>query len=197
MLQKEKNCFKTNQQNSHLFKVKSTNKCYYSKILLQDCNPISPDKNDFGDFPSKDASCFWIMPLYSPMLLTQYAPKTNSLCFLPCHLVFPMHLTHYAPKTRIRSLTTDSPRFGQKRKITIHCYYSPVTIHPSLFTGTIHCYCLLRNFVYLRGAVPYIWSKCFFCLVQDFFLRESLPLRAFLCENILAYYNFLPTLQSL
>ena len=72
------------------------------------------------------------------------------------------------------------------------CHYSP-----SLFTGTIHCYCSLRNFAYLRGAVPYIWGKCFLCLVQDFFFRESLPLRAFLCENILAYYNSLPSLQSL
>ena len=52
-------------------------------------------------------------------------------------------------------------------------YYSPVTIHPSLFTGTIHRYCSLRNFAYLRGAVPYIQSKCFLCLVQDFFLRED------------------------
>ena len=43
-------------------------------------------------------------------------------------------------------------------------YYSPVTIHPSLFTSTIHYYCSLRNFAYLRGAVPYIQSKCFFML---------------------------------
>ena len=61
------------------------------------------------------------------------------------------------------------------------CHYSPVTIHR---------YCSLRNFAYLRGAVPYIWSKCFLYLVQDFFLRESLPLRAFLCENILAYTSY-------
>ena len=82
--------------------------------------------------------------------------------------------------------------WGQKIKFTIHYYYSL-----SLFTGTIHCYCSLRIFAYLRGAVPYIWEKCFVCLVQDFFFRESFPLRAFLWENILAYYNFLPTLQSL
>ena len=135
------------------------------------------------------------MPLYSPMLLTQYAPKTNSLCFCHATLFFPMLLTHYAPKTRIWSLTTDSPCFGQKRKITIHCYYSSVTIHYhyslSLFTGTIHCYCSLRIFAYLRGAIPYIQGKCFLFLVQDFFLRERLPLRAFLCENILAYTSYL------
>ena len=100
-------------------------------------------------------------------------------------------LTPSATKTIILGSPKDSPRFGQKRKITIHYYYSPVTIHPSLFTGTIHRYCSLRNFAYLRGAVPYIWSKCFLCLVQDFFLRESFPLRAFLCENILAYTSYL------
>ena len=89
----------------------------------------------------------------------------------------------------------DSPRFGQKRKITIHCYYSPVTIH-----STIQYYCSLRNFAYLRGAVPYIQSKCFVYLIQDFFLRERLPLRAFLCENILAYTSYflltLPTFST-
>ena len=79
-------------------------------------------------------------------------------------------------------------------------YYSPVTIHPSLFTGTIQCYCSLRNFAYLRGVVPYIQGKCFYYLVQDFFLRERLPLRAFLCENILAYTSYflltLPTFST-
>ena len=100
-------------------------------------------------------------------------------------------LTPSATKTIILGSPKDSPRFGQKRKITIHCYYLPVTIHPSLFIGTIHRYCSLRNFAYLRGAVPYISGKCFLCLVQDFFLRESFPLRAFLCENILAYTSYL------
>ena len=65
-------------------------------------------------------------------------------------------LTPSATKAIILGSPKDSPRFGQKRKITIHCYYLPVTIHPSLFTGTIHRYCSLRNFAYLRGAVPYI-----------------------------------------
>ena len=120
-----------------------------------------------------------------------------------------IHLTPSATRTIILDSPKDSPRFGQKRKITIHYYYSPVTIHPSLFIGTIHRYCSLRNFAYLRGAVPYIQSKYFLFLVQDFFLRERLPLRAFLCENILAYtsyflltlptfcLHFLPSLQSL
>ena len=63
--------------------------------------------------------------------------------------------------------------WGQKMKFTIHCYYSSITIH---------WYCSLRIFAYLREAVPYVQSKCFVCLVQDFFLRESFPLRVFLCE---------------
>ena len=100
-------------------------------------------------------------------------------------------LTPSATRTIILGSPKDSPCFRQKRKITIHWYYSPVTIHPSLFTGTIHHYCSLRNFAYLRGAVPYIQSKCFLCLGQDFFLRQRLPLRAFLCENILAYTSYL------
>ena len=99
-------------------------------------------------------------------------------------------LTPSATRTIILGSPNDSPRFGQERKFAIHCYYSPVTIHPSLFTGTIHCYCSLRNFAYLRGVVPYIQSNCFLFLVQDFFLRERLPLRAFLCENILAYTSY-------
>ena len=100
-------------------------------------------------------------------------------------------LTPSATRTIMLGSPNDSPCFGQKRKITIHL---------SLFTGTIHCYCSLRNFAYLRGAVPYIQSKCFLCLVQDFFLRERLPLRAFLCENILAYTSYflltLPTFST-
>ena len=135
---------------------------------------------------------------------TLFSHASDTICsqdklimLLPCHLVFPMLLTHYAPKTRIWSLTTDSPRFGAKREIYYSlllfiCHYSL-----SLFTGTIHCYCSLRNFCLFKGGYPLYLSKCFLCLVQDFFLRESFPLRAFLCENILAYYNFLPSLQSL
>ena len=100
-------------------------------------------------------------------------------------------LTPSATRPIILGSPNDSPSFGQKRKITIHCYYSPVTIHLSLFTSTIQRYCSLRIIAYLRGAVPYFQSKCFVYLVQDFFLRERLPLRAFLCENILVYTSYL------
>ena len=123
---------------------------------------------------------------FMPSLLSYF------LCFSHDSLHFAMiPLTPFATKTIILSSPKDSSRFERKRKITIHSHYSPVTIHPSLFIGTIHRYCSLRNFAYLRGAVPYIWGKCFLCLVQDFFLRESFPLRAFLCENILAYTSYL------
>ena len=36
-----------------------------------------------------------------------------------------------------------------------------------------------------------MFKQVFVYLVQDFFLRERLPLRAFLCENILAYTSYL------
>ena len=119
-----------------------------------------------------------------------------SLCFGHDSLHFAMlTLTQDATKTRILGSTTHSPRFGGKKwnllfTVTIYLSLFIVTIH-----WTIHCYYSLRIFAYLRGAVPYIWSKCFVCLVQDFFLRESFPLRAFLCENILAYYK-LPTFST-
>ena len=61
-----------------------------------------------------------------------------------------------------------------------------VTIHLSLFTVTIHChYSLLLftpNFCLFKGVAPYIWSKFWVCLVQDFFPRESFHLWAFLWE---------------
>ena len=123
-----------------------------------------------------------------PMLTTQIlilTKKDASLCFWSyfwfshalSHFVMFL-LTHSAPRTRILSPTTHSPRFGAKNEI----YYSSVTIHRYyslvLFTVTVHS----ENFAYLRGVVPYIWSKFLVCLVQDFFLRESYHLWAFLWE---------------
>ena len=126
--------------------------------------------------------------------------KDSSLCFWSCfwfshalsHFVMFL-LTHSAPRTRILSPTTHSPCFGAKNEIyyssvTIHCYYSL-----SLFT----CYYSLRIFAYLRGVVPYIWSKFLVCLVQDFFLRESYHLWAFLWEISLLTTTSLLSLQSL
>ena len=156
--------------------------CYYFKILLQDCNPIPPDKDDFGDFPSKDASCFWTCHFVFPCFWHNMLQGQESLCF--CHATLFSHAsdTICSKDKNVESYNLFSHVLGQKMKFTIHCYYSSVTIY---------CYYSLRIFAYLRGAVPYIWSKCFVCLVQDFFLRESFPLRAFLCENILAYTSYL------
>ena len=106
-------------------------------------------------------------------------------------------LTPSATRTIILGSPKDSPRFGQKRKITIHLslftrHYSPVTIHwyysPLLF---------IQKFCLFKGGCPLYLSKCFLYLVQDFFLRERLPLRAFLCENILAYTSYSTKLVTL
>ena len=48
---------------------------------------------------------------------------------------------------------------GIKGNLLFTHHYSPVTIHPSLFTGTIHYYCSLNYFAYLRGAVPCIQAS--------------------------------------
>ena len=137
--------------------VKSINKCYYFKITsrLQSHAPnknIPPDKNDFGDFPSKDASCFW-----SSHTLSCHA-SSDTIC---------------SKDTNIEFYNSFPTFWGKKWNLLF-----TVTIHLSLFT----CYYSLRNFAYLRGVVPYISSKFLVCLVQDFFLRESFHLWAFLWE---------------
>ena len=64
-------------------------------------------------------------------------------------------------------------KIGSKKKtnsILLFSYYSPVTIHLSLFTVTIHPLLFMTlftpNFAYLRGVVPYVWG----------FLKHSLVL---------------------
>ena len=136
---------KTTQRNSHLFKVKSTNKCYYFKTTsrLQSHGPnknIPPDKNDFGDFPSKDASCFWSSHnLFCHASDTICSKDKNHYAFGQVILCLAMLLlTQYAPKTRMKSLTTYFPRFRAKNEIYYSlllfiCHYSLL-----LFTVTIH-----------------------------------------------------------
>ena len=80
---------------------------------------------------------------------------------------------------------------GKKGKLLFTCHYSPVTIHwyysMLLFTP---------KFCLFKGGCPLYSKQVFLSLVQDFFLRER-PLRAFLCENILAYTSyFLLTLST-
>ena len=149
--------------------VKSFNKYYYFKITSRlwshtpDKKNVS-DKNHFKEFEKKkDASlCFWS-------------------CFWFSHALFHFAmflLTYSAPRTRFLSSTTHSPRFGAKSEI----YYSSVAIHYYYSLSLFTCYYSLRNFAYLRGVVPYISSRFWVCLVQDFFPRESYPLWAFLWE---------------
>ena len=191
MLQKEY-CFKTTHRNSHLFKVKSTNKCYYSKILLQDCNPIPPNKMILVTFQAKMLhafrSCHFILPCFWHNMLPRQTHYAFAMppCFFPCSWHIMLLRQEYGVLQLISYV------LGKKGKLLF-----TITIHLSLFTVTIHCYCSLRNFCLFKGGYPLYLSKCFLCLVQDFFLRESFPLRAFLCENILTYYNFLLSLQSL
>ena len=87
-------------------------------------------------------------------------------------------LTYSALRTIILSFTTHSPRFGDKKwNLLFICHYSL-----SLFTCYYSWHFSLRIFAYLRGVVPYIWSNFLVCLVQDFFPRQSYPLRAFLWD---------------
>ena len=76
--------------------------------------------------------------------------------------------------------------------VTIHCYYSLVTIHLLLFMTLF-----TPKFCLFKGGCPLYLEQVFLCLVQDFFLRESFPLRAFPCENILAYTSYSTKLVTL
>ena len=145
--------------------VKSFNKYYYFKITSRFENVIPCSRHKY---------CFWQRKILHYAF--SHVFDLVMLCFVM------ILLTQSTPKTRILGSTTHSPRFGAKNEIyyslllftvTIHCYYSL-----SLFT----CYYSLRIFAYLRGVVPYIWSKFWVCLVQDFFPRESYHLWAFLWE---------------
>ena len=114
--------------------AKSSNKCYHFKHAPK-FKMQMPDillLTGIGSLPKKKR---------------KEATKTTIFVLLGNHdslhfAIIP--LTPSATKTIILDSPKDSPRFGQKRKITIHCHYSPVTIHPSLFTGTIHRYCSLQ-----------------------------------------------------
>ena len=127
----------------------------------------------------------------------------TTFCHIPYALVMilytlPCFLWHHVLQRQEYWVLQLIPHvLGQKMKFTIHCYYSSVTIHCYYSLLLFTCYCSLRNFAYLRGAIPYIWSKFLVCLVQDFFLRESFHLWAFLCEIFLLITNFLHSLQSL
>ena len=91
-------------------------------------------------------------------------------------------LTPSATRTIMLGSPNDSPCFGQKRKITIH---------PSLVHWYYSLALFTQKFCLFKGGCPLYSRQVFLLVVQDFFLRERLPLRAFLCENILAYTSYL------
>ena len=102
--------------------------------------------------------CFMllVMPLYFPMLLTQYAPKTRIIMLLSCHFVFPCfwhnmlqgqeslyfcHATLFShasdticSKDKNEESYNSFPTFWGKKWNLLFT----VTIHVSLFTVTIH-----------------------------------------------------------
>ena len=86
------------------------------------------------------------------------------------------------------SSTIVSPRFGAKSEI----YYSSITIHLLLFMTLF-----TPNFCLFKGGCPLYFKQVFICLVQDFFPRESYPLRAFLWEISLLTITSLLSLQIL
>ena len=104
--------------------------------LLQFCFRRSEcSKSSNSDYKTKITICFLMLGddfLYFAIILL--TPSTTRIIML--------------------GSPNDSPSFGYKRKFTIH-----VTIHPSLFTGTIHYYCSLNYFAYLRGVVPCIQAS--------------------------------------
>ena len=123
----------------------------YFKIVIpcSQQNNISSAENHFEDFPSKEKK-----------MLHYTFSHAFSLVILYFAILL---LTPSTPKTKILDSTTHFSRFGQKIKFTIYLLLSTY-------------YYSLRIFAYLRGVVPYISRKCFVCLVQDFFPRESYPL---------------------
>ena len=78
------------------------------------------------------------------------------------------------------------PKFWAKKEN----YYSLLlfTCHYSQYYSTL---LFTPKFCLFKGGCPLYSKQVFLFLVQDFFLRERLPLRAFLCENILAYTSYL------
>ena len=108
--------------------VKSINECYYFKITSRlwshapNKNTAS-DKNYFEDFQNKKEK----MLHYA----FGHAFGLVILCFAM------LLLTYSTPKIKNFEFYNSFPRFGAKSKIyyssvTIHCHYSPVTIHDTV-----------------------------------------------------------------
>ena len=111
-----------------------------------------------------------------------------------------LFLTYSTPRTRILDFASDKERcfimLLVKSYFVLPCFSWHILLQGQEFwilqliphvlgkkwNLLFICYYSFRFFAYLRGVVPYIWSKFLVCLVQDFFPRESYPLWAFLWE---------------
>ena len=105
---------KTIQRNSHLFKVKSTNKCYYFKIAI----PFLLTKMILVTFQAKMLHAFGHATLFSHASDTICSKDKNEESYNS----FPTFWGKKMKFTIHLSLFT----------ITIHCYYSPVTVHSEI-----------------------------------------------------------------
>ena len=127
---------------------------------------IASNKGYYGVFPKEKGRFF--MPTFShiffALIMIYYT--------LPCFFLQNLH------QRQEFQLYNCFPTFwGKKWNLLFIYHYSLL-----LFTVSIHLYYSLRIFAYLRGVIPYISSKFWVCLVQDFFPRESHHLWAFLWE---------------
>ena len=113
--------------------------------------------------------------LLSYWLLLSLKDTNNEALFL--------HLEAYCWSLRRIPIILWIPhKIGSKKKrnsILLFSHYSPVTIHLTLFTVTVHPLLFMTlftpNFAYLRGVVPYVLGDLKSSLSSDFSsLRTSL-----------------------
>ena len=91
----------------------------------------------------------WPCFVYHVMLCFGYA------LFWPCHA----YLDKICTKDKNSQLYNWFPTFWRQKG---EIYYSPITIHLSLFIRYYSWHCSLRIFAYLRGVVRYVWIKFYF-----------------------------------
>ena len=142
----------------------------FVRYALQSKVPMSATTSRFLQYSKYDPMLMPKILLLTRVILESFK-KEKGRFFMPtfCHIFYALVMIYYTlscffwhnllQRQEFWSSTTHSPRFGVKSEIyyssvTIHCYYSL-----SLFTCYCSWHCSLRNFAYLRGVVPYIWSK--------------------------------------
>ena len=133
--------------------------------LLQDCDPMLPTK---------------ILLLTRIILKTFQEKKKRFLIMLLvmlCSILscFSWHILLQGQEFWVPQLIPHV--LGQKVKFTIHLSLFTITIHLLLFMTLF-----TPKFCLFKGGCPLYFKQVLVCLVQDFFPRESYPLRAFLWE---------------